>query len=187
MSVLRKTLLAAAALFGAAFAAGAAQAEPGYTTTDVNLRAGPSIHYPVVITLPFDADLEIFGCLDAFDWCDVEWGRYRGWVAADYLGFYYADQRYDLPTYRARYRVPVIEFNFGYWDAHYRSYGWYRDFDRYEPRRRYGDYRPLPEDPDAYDPTILEFRFGTRRDFAPNPPRYELNPSGRSVTSQPGG
>ncbi len=60
MKHLRILALAATALLGSATAASAQQA---YTTSDVNMRAGPGSRYPVVTTLPEDARVLIHGCL----------------------------------------------------------------------------------------------------------------------------
>ena len=109
-----------------------ATAAAGYVTADVNLRAGPSTGYPVVVTLPAGDDVEIFGCLSGYSWCDIDWNGYRGWVSSLYLESIYEDRRVEI-IYAA---PPIISFTFyDYWDTYYRGRPFYRYRDRY-----YDDY-----------------------------------------------
>ena len=48
-----------------------ALAADGYTTGNVNLRAGPDSGYPLIDTLPAGAPLSIQGCTSGWEWCDV--------------------------------------------------------------------------------------------------------------------
>jgi uncharacterized protein YraI len=109
-----------------------ATASPGYVTGDVNLRAGPSTDYPVVVTLPAGDDVEIFGCLSGYSWCDIDWNGYRGWVSSLYLESFYENRRVEI-IYAA---PPIISFSFdNYWDTYYTGRPFYRYRDRY-----YDDY-----------------------------------------------
>jgi uncharacterized protein YraI len=106
-------LLAAA---GAVFAA-PALAAPAETISDLNMRVGPGTRYPVIITIPRTGAVEVLGCIEALDWCDVAWGSYRGWVSARYLAFFYDREWRPLPQVQRRVGVPIITFRFGIYDS----------------------------------------------------------------------
>ncbi|MEL6622228.1 MAG: SH3 domain-containing protein, partial [Pseudomonadota bacterium] len=63
----------------------ASAATPAVATTNVNLRAGPSTHFPVVKVVPAGARLVTFGCVKGYTWCDVSFAGNRGWLAARYV------------------------------------------------------------------------------------------------------
>ncbi len=64
---MNKTLgLAAGALLAAVAVPSLAQAQNAYTTTTVNLRAGPGFEYPVVFSVPGNVALQSYGCLDGY-------------------------------------------------------------------------------------------------------------------------
>ena len=46
----------------------------GYATKSVNLRAGPARDYPVVFVATRGAPLQVLGCLNGYQWCDVAVG-----------------------------------------------------------------------------------------------------------------
>ncbi|MFG1423280.1 SH3 domain-containing protein [Roseixanthobacter liquoris] len=128
--------------------AGAAQASPGFTTADVNMRAGPDTQYPRVTVLPEGAPVEIFGCLSNQSWCDVAWGPNRGWVYGEYLALDYRGERVLVPEYAPVIGIPVVGFNFGnYWGRYYRGAPWWNQYNRwqyYNPRPRPGWGVPPP-------------------------------------------
>jgi uncharacterized protein YraI len=127
----------AAAAFACALAVpGVASAANAFATGNVNLRAGPSTQYPVVITVAVNAPVNLHGCLGGYSWCDVSYGGTRGWVSGKYLETVYQDERVLVPAYATRVNVPVISFSFGsYWDNNYRGRSFYRDRDRWDDRR----------------------------------------------------
>ncbi|HKF97499.1 MAG TPA: hypothetical protein VKB20_04540, partial [Steroidobacteraceae bacterium] len=47
-------------------------------TAGVHLRAGPDIFFPSVMILPPGAAVQVFGCEQGFNWCDVQFGLNRG-------------------------------------------------------------------------------------------------------------
>lgn len=86
------------------------------TLRPVNMRAGPDRAFPLVTSLPPRRPLHIFGCLSGWQWCDVSYGRSRGWVHSSY------------PTAFSRERTPIVTFSVEeYWDAHYQRRSWYAD------------------------------------------------------------
>jgi len=98
----------------------AALAAPGVITTSVNLRAGPSVEFPVVNRLPKGVPVEIHGCIKRELWCDVSWQRERGWVAAQYLDYFYDGRYVALPSYVEVVDVPATSFVLtSYWSSFY--------------------------------------------------------------------
>jgi uncharacterized protein YraI len=123
--------------FGLAVPA-ASPAQTAYTRKTVNLRAGPSIEYPLVARLPAGVPVEVNGCVDDWTWCDVSIGFDRGWVYAGNLECPYEDRRvvilYDGPIIG----FPIVTFSVGpYWDTYYHGRPWYS-------RRDYWAHRPPP-------------------------------------------
>ncbi len=131
MVSLRNLLVAGVTLAAAAVLPAAANAANGYVTASVNMRSGPSTAYPPVTVIPDGASVDIIGCLTGFSWCDVAWRGYRGWVSSNYLDYFAERRRYRLPEYGPRYGVPIITFNFGYWDRYYRDRPFYRERHRF--------------------------------------------------------
>jgi uncharacterized protein YraI len=85
-----------------------AMAANGFTTANVNLRAGPSTGYPVVTTVPANSPVQIFGCVKASSWCDTQWLGQRGWVSSAYLSAAWRQAPYvvyDRNAYYNRYYV----------------------------------------------------------------------------------
>lgn len=121
-----KSLLSIAALTAAATVAApaTASAAPAQVTANVNLRTGPGTQYYPILVLPAGAPVELYGCLQGYSWCDVSYGRERGWISSRYISTFYSG-----PTYRPRpyVSVPFLTFNYGYWDNHYAHRPWYRD------------------------------------------------------------
>jgi len=131
--------------------AGAAARPNGYPITNVNLRAGPSTEYPVIVTVPTHAPISIRGCLGDYTWCDVIFDGNRGWMRSIYLKGWYQGYYYSLRDYAPRLGYPVVTFEIAsYWDDYYRDRPFYTE--RAKWGARYGEegwvdrgrfYRPL--------------------------------------------
>jgi len=105
----------------------AAFAAPGMITTSVNLRAGPSVEFPVVNRISKGVLVEVHGCIRDALWCDVSTERERGWVAAQYLDYLYGDRYVYLPSYVNLADVPPASFVLtSYWSSFYVGRPWYR-------------------------------------------------------------
>jgi len=125
-------LAAAAGLAMTALTATAANAAPGYTTTSVRLRAGPSAEYPMVARVRPGTPVQIFGCLNGWSWCDIGIGPDRGWAPGRTLAADFERRRRVIVDVAPRIGVPVITFNVGpYWDNYYHDRPWYRDRGRW--------------------------------------------------------
>ncbi|MGO7395276.1 SH3 domain-containing protein [Rhizobium ruizarguesonis] len=121
----------------------AAAATVAVATGNVNLRAGPSTGYPVVVVVPVGARIVTHGCLPGYTWCDIGFASYRGWVSARYVQVVYNGAPVVLsPAVATTVGVTVVAFNKAYWDSYYVSYPWYRSWSVYAapPRAVYGAY-----------------------------------------------
>lgn len=172
-----KRILAAAAVLLALGGSAVAQ-QRGFVTTDVNLRAGPGTAYPVVVILEGGTPLGIYGCIDDYSWCDVDWRGNRGWIAAQYLGYEYRGRRVDFYEYAPTIGVPIVAFSFGdYWGRNYRGRSWYSNYDRWGPPPPPRGYRPPPYGGPGYGGP----------GYGPPPPGGGWNGNGRPPPPPPGG
>jgi len=127
-----RTLFGALAII-AATGVTAAQAAPGYSTANVNMRTGPNTDFPSVGIIPEGDPIDVQGCLRDESWCDVRWGDNRGWVYSEYVGFDYHGETTLLPDVGiAAFGVPVVAFaTADYWNRYYVGRPWYKDRQRW--------------------------------------------------------
>jgi len=93
-----------------------ALAQSAHTINQVNMRAGPDAAFPLVTWLPARTRISVVGCTVDERWCDVVYGRSRGWVASRYLSM------------RPMNQLPTVTFSVeSYWEAHYRTRRWFGD------------------------------------------------------------
>jgi uncharacterized protein YraI len=132
----KKTLLGLvagfAAVVGTMMPGQASAAMSAVAVTNVNMRAGPSTAYPVVIGLPSRAALTVYGCTANTSWCDVSWGRERGWVSANYVQvFYRGAPTVVTPVIAPAVGITVVSFNQTYWNTYYVGRPWYGQWNAY--------------------------------------------------------
>jgi uncharacterized protein YraI len=112
-----------------------AAAADGYVTGDITLRAGPDIDYPAIDMIPAGAPIDIEGCTDGWEWCDVVFGSERGWVAGNFIQDEYDEQPVLVPEYGERLGIPIVSFSIvTYWDRYYVDRPFYRDRERWYHR-----------------------------------------------------
>lgn len=131
-------------------AAGGAQAQSnvGYATSNANLRAGPDTGYPRVSTVPAGAALDIYGCVDDWSWCDVQWRGERGWMSAGLIEYERNGSRYYVDDRGAWLGLPILTFALDiYWADHYLRRPWYHEHDHWS------HYRPPPRPPHPPHPS----------------------------------
>lgn len=120
------------------------QAADGYVNGYVNLRAGPNIRYPLLVTLQPGTPIAVYGCTTGWSWCDVRSGDMRGWISAQFVSYPYDNRRVIIANYGERIGIPIVSFVLGtYWDEHYRNRSWYAQRVQWERP----DYRPAPPPP----------------------------------------
>jgi uncharacterized protein YraI len=108
-------LVLAAGLAGPA----AAQSRTGYTNADANLRTGPDSGYPRIKAVPYGERVEIHGCINDWSWCDVEWRRDRGWMAAAFLETDLNGRRVVVVDNGPNLAWPILTFALtAYWYDH---------------------------------------------------------------------
>lgn len=70
-----------------------------YTSSTVNVRAGPASDYPVVTQLPGGVPVTVMGCVSNYQWCDVAAPNLRGWVYAGRLSYPYQGSNVPVMSY----------------------------------------------------------------------------------------
>ena len=178
--------MVAGALLWLALAGAAVAQDRGFVTTNVNLRAGPGVDYPVVVVLAEGAPLAIFGCLGDYSWCDVGIDDMRGWVAAQYIETVYRGRRVEFYDYAPTIGVPIVAFSFNdYWGRYYRGRPWYSTYDRWGPPYRPGPYPGPgpgwgPPPPGGWGPP-------PPGGWGPRPPNWGPGHPGWGAPGRPGG
>jgi uncharacterized protein YraI len=124
---LASIMAAAGFALGLAFALpAAAHAANAATTAELNMRAGPSVSFPVVAQLPEGAPVEIYGCVKDGSWCDTAWASERGWVAGAYLSSIYRGAPVSVAVYAPQIGYPVVVYDqTAYWNRYYVGRPWY--------------------------------------------------------------
>jgi uncharacterized protein YraI len=149
-------LLTLALLTLGATARPAAADTPGTITAHVHLRAGPAMEYPSVILLTAGTPVQVFGCEQAYGWCDVQAGGERGWVAGSYLQIASPGGAVLIGAGGVALGIPIVSFNFNtYWGSYYRNRPWFARqpyYARYWRRYPHGVPPPLPRPPQLRPP-----------------------------------
>jgi uncharacterized protein YraI len=112
----------------------AAHAAPQYAvvTAFLNMRVGPGTGYPVLTVIPRGEQVRVYGCIDGYTWCDVQWRYDRGWVFAGYLSFGYAGGGRPLYYLGPLIGIPIIPYVYGdYLERHYRYTPYYYELKRW--------------------------------------------------------
>ena len=110
-------------------------AAQGYTVATVNMLAGPDPQYPLIYTLDAGTPVDVQGCTEGWQWCDVIAGGSRGWVAGPYIEYLYNNLPVFVSDYGARIGIPVVSFAIGaYWGRYYINRPFYRDRTRWYAR-----------------------------------------------------
>lgn len=121
----------------------AANAAPGYSTANVNLRTGPDLDFPSVEVVADGTPIEVAGCLKDESWCDVIVGPNRGWMFSEYIAFERNGDYVALPDVGIEtYKIPAVTFAAReYWAHYYVGRPWYADREKwiaFAPRPRAG-------------------------------------------------
>jgi uncharacterized protein YraI len=110
-----------------------AMAADAFAVTSLHMRAGPHSGLPVISTLQRNERVELLGCVDGYQWCEVRtsYDEY-GWVSSNYLRLVSGTTAYGIidPNGYGRTRIIIYKPR-DYWDRHYRNKNFYRDRDRW--------------------------------------------------------
>lgn len=63
------------------------------TTANLNLRAGPGGNQQVLTVIPANGQVTVQGCLEAANWCQVDFQGTQGWAYGEYLNTMMADRQ----------------------------------------------------------------------------------------------
>ena len=86
------------------------------------MRAGPDVSYPQVAFLGRGVQVDVVGCAEGWQWCDVVAGPNRGWVSAGFLSYSYYNQPTVISYGGPNLGIPLVSFSIGnYWDNYYRG------------------------------------------------------------------
>lgn len=97
------------------------------------MRAGPERDYPLVRSIARGVPVTVHGCLDDRSWCDVTYGRDRGWVTAADLATRHDGREDVIANLSGRISIGTVTFSFGdYWENHYRQRPFYSERYRWE-------------------------------------------------------
>jgi uncharacterized protein YraI len=108
----------------------AAFASDGWVTGDASLYTGPDNDYPRITVLEQGTRVEVLGCIDRWDWCDVVAYGERGWVDGHAVQLEYQGRRVYVAEYGPSIGIPIVAFSLGaYWGAHYHDRPWYEHRD----------------------------------------------------------
>jgi uncharacterized protein YraI len=167
-------------------------------TASVHLRAGPDIVYPSVMILPPGAAVQVFGCEQAYNWCDVQVGADRGWVDAAYLQAPAPSGPVVIASSPAVIGVPIVSFSFNnYWNTYYVGRPWYgrrayyhNYWNRFPHGRPPPIYRPRPpppvfRPPPPRPPPVARPPPGTRPPSGGRPPGGQPPPGSRPPGGKP--
>jgi uncharacterized protein YraI len=106
-----KSLVAGVSALAAVIAAPSmAMALQAVAVTDLNMRAGPGSHHPIVTTIQSNGQVEIIGCLEEGRWCQVNWQGHQGWSYSEYLAITETDERMFVPQARSVLDIPIVAF-----------------------------------------------------------------------------
>ena len=100
--------ISALAIAATLAASGTAMAMPGTAMTELALRAGPGPMHPIVGTINANAAVDIAGCTQDGQWCQVSWQGRNGWAYAPYLGMQQQGQMIVVPQARQAVQIPTV-------------------------------------------------------------------------------
>ena len=89
---------------------GAAMAQTTATaSTELNVRSGPGVQHEVIGAIPSGGEVNVVGCIDSANWCEVTSDAANGWAYGDYLNVKAGDEVVSLYPNRQEVGVTVIE------------------------------------------------------------------------------
>lgn len=106
---MRKSLVTTASLLALAALSGAAFAQSNATAfADLNIRTGPGPMYEITGYVPVDGAVQVEGCIEGSMWCRVSYNGVDGWVYSEYLVADYDGSRVIVSERRSDIGVPAM-------------------------------------------------------------------------------
>ena len=107
---LAKPILLSTAIAGI-LASPAAAALSATATTELNLRSGPGPEYQIEGVIPGDAEVEVTGCLEEAEWCEVTHEGVSGWAYSAYLTTPVEDEPVVLYQRPAEVQIDTVTYD----------------------------------------------------------------------------
>jgi len=104
---MKMPLAAAAATLAIATSAIAFQ---GTATIDLPLRSGPGPMHSIIGTIERQAPVEVEGCIENGNWCQVSYNGKRGWAHAGNIGAQTQGRTVVISEARSTMQVPVVRY-----------------------------------------------------------------------------
>ena len=105
------------------------------------VRAGPDESFPAVGALRNGEIVQVHGCVEDFQWCDISDESLRGWMHARHLTYRRHNQTLLIAEHGPSLALPVLTFVLAaYWADYYRDRHWYRNHSHWHNWH----YRPRP-------------------------------------------
>lgn len=124
----RSLLHGLALLLGVVAMPASAFAADGFARSSGSLRAGAGSDYPTVARVSRGDELEVFGCLRRYTWCDVAVDDERGWFPGNRIGFLRDGRRVTLSDDAGLLGLTIVTFGMAdYWGDHYSDRSWYQE------------------------------------------------------------
>lgn len=99
-----------ASLFAGMTLSGAAMAQTtASVSTDLNVRSGPGVQHPVIGAIGSGDEVNVVGCIESANWCEVSSDSISGWAYGDYLNVSAGDEIVALYPNREAVGVTIIE------------------------------------------------------------------------------
>lgn len=170
--ILRSSLLATMVILSISVLPDAASADEAYIGRSDNLRSGPDYAFSSMRKISRGRTIDVFGCTNGYEWCDIEYRGDRGWFPGDNIVFYYDGRRTPLRWVAPLLSIVILEFSVDdYWGRYYIDRPWY------EQRHRYTTWQmQAPRIFEAPPPQDTWSQFNA---LPPPPPRNGVSPRTR--------
>lgn len=150
--------------------------EDAYVARSGVIRAGPDYDFPKVRSVSSGRVIQVFGCIQGYEWCDVEYRGSRGWFPGDNIAFDYDGRRAPLRWVAPLLGLMILDFAIDdYWHNHYYDRPWY------ERRTIWFDWRP--REPRNFPPPPPPSDWPKKKLLPPPPPPPP--PVGRAPKGDP--
>ena len=115
-----------------------------WNTGMAEVRAGPDESFPAVGALRNGEFVQVYGCVEDYQWCDISDDNLRGWMSARHLTYRSENQPLVIADHGPSLALPVLTFVLAaYWADYYRDRHWYHKHSNWHNWHNW-HYRPRP-------------------------------------------